>query len=160
MEWSEIIRGTAKNIQFGFEVEDLYGNPCQYGFIDSGYMERLDYGKDFDGEDITCRLRLGDIALADNDPIWETNLESLDVLTTAKETTTSSLQIVHYLDCGSIGKDLTVNSLSCPGKRLTMIHRNANRTGTYHGIELHFTTDNEIEGFEPMGMIMHYKAVK
>jgi hypothetical protein len=56
---SEDITAEDIKLQCGLNVVDTYGNNYQYGFIDTGYTERLENGTDFDGIYITSTLEFG-----------------------------------------------------------------------------------------------------
>jgi hypothetical protein len=95
-KWFEIDRGTGMDLQCGVEVIDLDGNQYTYGFIDTGYMERLEYGTNFDGNSIVHTFQTGDFA-----PLglsFLTQLDHLKMLTVAKTTTSSNVTLSHYTD--------------------------------------------------------------
>jgi hypothetical protein len=160
MEWSQVERQAGNIITYAIEVEDNYGNLYQYGFLSTGYMVRMDNGQTFDGTAIEVKLRLGDLALEGNDPYWETTLESIEVLMVAKDTTVNKLQVKHYLDTADTPEILSSLPCGSVDKRLTLVHRNVNKSGTYHGIEMSLITDDEDEGLEPLGINLHYMKVK
>lgn len=96
--WFEIDRSS--DLQCGVIVHDTDGNAYNYGFLDTGYMERLEYGKTFDGADITHTFHFGDIALAGLSD--ETRLSDLRLLTVAKTTTSNNITCTHTSDSGTV----------------------------------------------------------
>jgi hypothetical protein len=59
-QWYTVDRGTDKDVVYAVTVQDTSGNLYVYGFTDDGYMQRLEYGSTFDGNDIVYTLRTGD----------------------------------------------------------------------------------------------------
>jgi hypothetical protein len=95
-KWFSIDRGTGMYLQCGVETTDTYGNQYAYGFIETGYMERLEYGNTFDGNSIVHTFQTGDFA-----PLglsYITQLDHAKLLTVAKTTTTSNVTCSHYAD--------------------------------------------------------------
>lgn len=96
-KWFEIDRTV--DLQAGVEVIDTDGNPYTYGFLDTGYMERLEYGTTFDGNDIVHTIQTGDFPLSDL--AMETRLSRAKLITVSKTTTTNSVTCTHYSDTGT-----------------------------------------------------------
>jgi hypothetical protein len=94
-KWYEIDRSS--DLQCGVSVRDTDGNGYTYGFLDSGYMERLEYGSDFDGTTITHTVHFGDIPLGGLST--ETRLSHVKLLTVAK--TSGNVTLTHYSDTGT-----------------------------------------------------------
>jgi len=154
-KWFEINRTTNKKIQCGLSVKDTYGNNYAYGFIDTGYMERLEYGNDFDGEDIVHTIELGDFPLIEGDLITETRVHAAKLIEVAKTVTTNNAAYSHYVNTVL---DKTVNlSPVLSGKRVAQPTKKLNSlVGTFHSGKLVMTTDNEVCGFEPMALAYLY----
>jgi len=88
-KWFQIDRGTGMYLQCGCSVQDTEGNQYTYGFIDTGYCERLEYGTTFDENPIVHTLQTGDFA-----PLglaYITQLDHLKLLTVAKTTTNNNV---------------------------------------------------------------------
>jgi hypothetical protein len=96
--WFEIDRGA--DLQCGVTVRDTDGNGYNYGFLDTGYMERLEYGTTFDGTDITHTLHLGDLALEGLS--LETLISEIRLFTVGKTTTANSVTLTHSRDTGTV----------------------------------------------------------
>jgi len=96
-KWFEIDRTV--DLQCGVTVHDTDGNAYCYGFLDTGYMERLENGTDFDGNDIVHTVETGDFALASLGT--ETRISSVKLFTVSKTTTSNNITCTHTSDCGS-----------------------------------------------------------
>ena len=62
-KWFDIDRGSGKYLQLGVSVTDSNAYKYVYGAIDAGYLERLEYGTTFDGNNIVSQFRTPDIPL-------------------------------------------------------------------------------------------------
>ena len=121
--WFEIDR--TADLQCGVLVYDTDGNPYTYGFLDTGYMERLEYGNTFDeGVSITGTVHFGDMALAGLQT--ETRVENVRLFTVAKTTTGNEVTCTHYAGTGTVETAvasrglLTVNSPPTLGDQFTI----------------------------------------
>ena len=156
-KWFEIVRGSGKQLQCGCTVTDLQGNLYNYGFIDTGYMELLENGTDFDGNAIVGNMVLGDLPL---DDLWKTTaIRWLRLATMAKTNTTNPIILSHWGDTSSASQ--TVNmSPSKPGFRVAMpiLSEQCNQFGDYvlHRFGFSLTTNNEAYGFEPLALSVKF----
>lgn len=64
--WYKISRGSGNELRTGIAVKDTDGNSYTYGFIDTGYMMRLENGSTMNGSDIDYSMSLGDLAFPDS----------------------------------------------------------------------------------------------
>jgi hypothetical protein len=154
--WFEIDRGTGKRLQCGVTVLDTPGNQYSYGFLDTGYMERLEDGTDFDGTDITCTLQTGDQLPVPQDLFSMTRIVRANLVTVTKNAD-SDVTLTHLLDGSETGTSYTMSS-----KDLT--HRYANDMedvyslpGIFHSFKLSTTSDDETKGFEPIYLAVTYQ---
>jgi hypothetical protein len=146
--WFEIKRDV-KYLQSMAKVADTYGNQYMYGSIDTGYVERLEYGNSWDGEDIVCRGRTADIMLSPN---METTITYLQLKAVAKNNTARAMKITLYGDTEESGKSYTM-SMNKVGHRLTSEVLGVNfGEKVYHSIEWETITNNEITGCELVGI--------
>lgn len=97
-KWFQIDR--TLDLQNGTEVHDTDGNAYNYGFLDTGYMERLEYGTDFDGNDIVHTVQFGDFPLSEL--AFQTRLSHAKLITVAKTTTSNEVTCTHYADTGIV----------------------------------------------------------
>lgn len=104
-KWFEIERSS--DLQCGVTVHDTDGNGYAYGFLDTGYMERLEYGTTFDGTAITNTVQTGDIALGGLS--IETRLSEVRLITVAK--TSGDVTLTHYSDTSTTGTDHTMSEI-------------------------------------------------
>ena len=95
-KWWKASRGT--NLQCGISVSDSYGSNYSYGFIDTGYMERLEYGNTQDGTAITSTFQTGDFPLAEGDYLTETRVLKFIQVMATKATTTANVKLTHFVD--------------------------------------------------------------
>lgn len=154
--WYKTDRGTGKQLVCGASVRDTDGNYYNYGFIDTGFMERLEYGTTFDGNDIVHAFQTGDMVLDQNDFTMETQVERIQLITVAKTVTSNDITYTHYVDTESVGVNYTM-SPTATGKRVANIVTPINsKVGTFHGGKFVMTTDDETIGFEPLALAYIY----
>jgi hypothetical protein len=158
-KWFLVSRGTGKMIKIGFPVLDTNGFKYDYASLDTGYLERLEYGNTFDGGDIISKYRTGDIPLGG----WmnRTEIRKIKHLARYKSTTTNSVTISHYGDCANTA-DATTVSASVNSSTLRVVKKieSVNWTGNvFHSFECQLTTTNESVGYEPLGLGVFYKDV-
>jgi hypothetical protein len=156
-KWYEIVRGSGKQLQHGFRVTDSYGNNYNYGAIDIGYVERLEYGNSFDGGNIVHTFQLGDIALAEI-PLYETRAQYANLSMVAKSTTTNNITYTHYVDTETSGTSFAMSPVVA-GKRIANVVYNINsKPGVFHSPKFTMTTNDEATGFEPLYLGYFYKV--
>ncbi len=150
-KWFEIDRTSGMDLQCGVSVQDTYGNQYTYGFIDTGYIERLEYGTDFDGNDIVHTFETGDFAPLGR--AYISQLDHLKILTVAKTTTTNNITCSHYTDTSSTATTHTM-SPARSGYRIAKPHFDDKlQADPYHALKFTITTDNETCGFEPTALV-------
>jgi hypothetical protein len=150
-KWFEIDR--TADLQCGVTVHDTDGNSYIYGFLDSGYMERLENGTTFDGTDIIHTVQFGDIALGGL--AFETRLSALSLLAVAKSTP-SNVTFTHYSDTKSSGVDKTMSQVNS-GYRITMPgFTDKFDADPFHGFKFTITTSAETIGFEPLAVVASF----
>ncbi|MCK4328794.1 hypothetical protein KAX02_03020 [candidate division WOR-3 bacterium] len=160
MAWFEIDRTSTKDLQFGIKVKDTSGNTYNYGFIDTGYMERLEYGNSFDGQDIVHTLQFGDIALAEESIAVETTVHYSCLMVVAKTTTSSSITIVHCGDGKTTGESWTELPQKS-GHRITYpVEHQSLGSYIFHSFKFTITTDDESIGFEPLYFYTLYEITR
>lgn len=150
-KWYEVDRGTGKKLQCGIPVIDTLGNSYIYGGIATGYLERLEYGTTFDGNNIVSTLKTGDIAFKD----WghQSLLRNIKLLAKAKANTTNTVTITHFKDTETTGTSLGSASLVNTTKRIVQDKFSVNKgDGVFHAFQLQLTTDNEVNALEPIGI--------
>ena len=154
--WYRLPRGTGKALMCGCVVTDTDSNQYNYGVIDTGYVERLEYGTDFDGNDIVHDFRLGDIPLSDS-LMNETVIDAIMLFTVAKTTTTNTVVGTHYGDAKTAGTTLKTLSPASSGHRIAQPFT-THTLGRYtlHSTEFSMTTNDEAVGFEPLAVAYSY----
>ncbi len=145
------------DLQCGIPVHDTDGNPYNYGFLDTGYMERLEYGTTFDGNDIIHTVQFGDIAMSDL--AMGTRIHRAKLITMAKTTTANNITCTHYSDTKSTGTDKTMSPANA-GYRLAKPYFDEKLDGEFHSFKFAMTTDNETIGFEPMALVLTFSENK
>lgn len=161
MKWFEIDRGTGYYLQHGMNVRDSYGNAYTYGFLDTGYMEHLEYGTTFDGGSIIHELWTGEIAPYEGSVWYETQLRTVNLIMAAKTVTANSVSVTHYGDSSTTANTGTPFYLSpaSSGKRLAFTSkRRVEGLFVFHSLKFNMTTYNETVGFEPMFLVMEYQV--
>lgn len=159
--WFEIPRGTGKNIQCGCPVADIYGNQYTYGFIDTGYMERLEYGTTFDGSDIVFEFQFGDFPLMES-IMYLTKIIRMKLIAVAKATTTALISISHYGDgCATESQTAFTHTSQKTGyNSIKPVKKFNHHEHTLHSLKFTITTNNEIFGFEPIMVGILGEAVR
>uniref|UniRef100_A0A6M3KQV7 Uncharacterized protein n=1 Tax=viral metagenome TaxID=1070528 RepID=A0A6M3KQV7_9ZZZZ len=166
-KWFTIERGTGKRLQCAVNVTDAYGNNFDYGFIDTGYMERLENGTDFDGTTIASTLQTGDFPLVENDMMTETSIKAIVPVMVAKTVTAEDVTLTHYIDTAATGTNYAADPTNA-GKRLVfrpVLDATAGKMpntlpGLYHSIKLSIVTNDEVAGLEPLLLGIFYQQVR
>ena len=168
LKWFEIDRGTGMRLQCGFNVRSTDGVPYSYGTTDSGYAYRLEYGDSFDGSvvngslsggnEINYEWMFGDMALMDGQIMNVTSIRNLKLVTMAKENTSASIYVTHYIDGETAGTARATLTASENGKRFRQAKASLNnaKKGVFHSLKFTQSTFNETIGFEPMYLALAY----
>ena len=151
-------------LQLGISVVDANGEKYSYGFIDTGFAERLEYGKTFDGQDMVFTFWSGDVPLAG----WfqEVGLRWIKLIAKTKNTTTNKAQLSIYGDCINNAIVTFPMKISNTASRVTRDNSTSIGTSTnlscyvFHSFKCSMTTNNEDVGFEPIGIALLYKEVR
>lgn len=106
-KWFKVDRTSGLRLQCGVSVIDAYGNNHTYGFIETGYMERLEYGTTFDGQSIVSTMQTGDFPLIDRDFLTETSLQCHVLIMAAKTYETMTLDVAPGGAGWSVGNTIT-----------------------------------------------------
>jgi hypothetical protein len=161
LEWFEVDRENSV-LQFGISVVDEYRKRYTYGICNDGYVKRLEYGTDFDGEAITCVMWPGDITMT-GDITIETKIEQVQLLCVAKEVTTDNISYEHYCDTNIDAMKDTATLLAprAAGKRVaSIIAKLKTPAAVFHSGKFTFTCDDEVISFEPLDLAYHYELEK
>jgi hypothetical protein len=153
--WFEIDRGTGNRLQCGTSCEDSYGNKYAYGCIDSGYMERLEYGVTFDGTDISNVLEVGDQLPIPQDMLTETRISRLNLVCVPKNSETD-VTVTHKIDGATTGTDYTVSQADATHEFANVIKDIYSLPGVFHSYKLAIDTDAETKGFEPIYLSVYF----
>ena len=152
-KWYEISRGEDANIQCGLSIEDTEGNQYIYGFIDSGYIERLEYGTDFDGNEITSTFQTGDFA-----PLglsYVTQLDRLKLMTVIPSSQVlSEITCTAYTDTSIAGEGYSMIPSKNGSYRIATPSFDGKLQGDpYHSLKFTTTTTTETCGFKPLAVV-------
>lgn len=157
-QWFEIDRGSGNRLQCGTSVCDTYGNHYAYGFIDTGYMERLENGNDFDGTDITCTLYTGDY-LPEKSMLWFTEINRAYVVALPNNTD-SVLTLTHYIDGDPTGTNYTFSLADATNRMVKAVAEIYSTTGIFHAFKFVTVTDDETKGFKPLHIAFAYQKTR
>lgn len=144
-KWFKFSRGS--NLRCGVTVHDTAGNAYCYGFIDTGYMERLENGTTFDGTAITSEAFFGDMPLGGLD--IETRVSDVTLFTVAK---TNDVTCTHYGDTSSTGTAKTMDHTDT--NRLAMPAFDEKLNGYFHSLKYSTTGP-----FEPIATVVWFHAL-
>jgi len=154
-KWFEIDR--TADLQCGVTVHDTDGNGYAYGFLDTGYMERLENGMTFDGTAIIHTVQFGDIPLGGL--AIETRLSKLRLITVAKTVTANSIACTHYADSSITGTEKTM-SPEKSGYRVAMPKwTDKFNADPFHSLRFDMISSDEVCGFEPLVVAITYHNV-
>lgn len=153
--WFEVIRGTGKTLQCGVSVLDTNGAPYTYGFIDTGYMERLENGTDFDGTAIAATMQLSDLAFS-GDPLLESTLHSIKLLCKQKALSGATITGTHYADTNATGTALTLSATKAGYRVADPIDQALYGPAIWHGLKFAVSSTDETVGFEPIALAVEY----
>ncbi len=154
--WFKVNRGAAKDIVCALTVKDLYGSTYTYGFIDTGYMLRLNYGLTFDGLAIECIMELGDFLLDEN-PLLETNVDKMNLVMVAHATNTGTIAYAHSVNTEASASTSKTISPNNTGYRISdTITPIDSEYGRFHSGKFTISTDDELIPFEPLGLMYMY----
>lgn len=159
-KWFEVDRGTGKYLQCGVGVKDTNGNDYTYGTIDTGYIERLENGTTFDGDNIVSEFQTPDIAIRSGSVMHETRIRTIELPMVAKTVTTNNVTCTHYGDAQDTGTSLTISPRQA-NARIAIPSVSCN-LGDYifHSIKASMTTNNETIGFEPLYLGVNFKITR
>lgn len=157
LKWYTNSRSTA--LQYGMEVIDTNGNSYNYGFIDTGYMERLEYGNDSDGTAITATWETGDMFVGGS-PLIETTVRIAKMVMNGKANTSNNVSLYHYGD-GNTTATTDARSLSPSGSIIQMpLKTEGLGPYTTHRFKATMTTNDEVIGFEPLLFSIAFKRIR
>ena len=161
--WSDIVRTpqTSNPRLYGIiPVSDTYGNKYCYGFTITGYLERLEYGNDFDGNDITYKFRTVDSPLLGEDKalVYPTRVDRIKLLMVANSSA-DTIATKLYDDTLTAGYTVpeypTQVDATHRVKQVTITPNDAD-WGIFHSIECISTMDDIGTGFEILGAIVAF----
>jgi hypothetical protein len=158
-QWFEVDRGSGKRLQCGTNVNDTNGHQYTYGFIDTGYMERLENGTDFDGTDITSTLEFGQMLPIKDNFLVYTWLHRANLIAVAKNTD-SAVTMTHYLDGLSSGTEYSLSLADATHRIANVIKPIHSLPAVFHGIKLTHVADDETYGFEPLYFALIFQPVR
>jgi len=158
-KWYEIDRGTGKRLQCGVDVVDTIGNHYTYGAIDSGYLERLENGTDFDGTDITGIMHFGDQVLVENNIGIYTDISKINLVAKAKNTD-SNVTMTLYQDGAVTGTNYTISMADATHSYANVIKDVYSLPAIFQGLKFVTVSGSETKGFEPLYLNIIYKKVR
>ena len=158
-KWYEVSRGAAKMLKCGINVMDTVGNFYMYGGIATGYLERLENGTAFDGNDIVHTLRTGDFVLNEGKVSRTAVIRNARLVGMAKNTTANEIAATYFKDTNTSADESYTISPAASGKRLFQDDHGMGREGKaiFHSFNFSMTTDDETIGFEPIFLSVLYK---
>jgi hypothetical protein len=157
-KWYKVSRGT-KYLQCGFNIIDLKGNYYTYGTIDTGYVERLEYGHSMDGTSYDLYFRTGDKLLSKS-MIVETQVRNTKLIGKSK-TSGNSVNLYHYKDGETSSTQLMTSvNQNVTTSRLYEGTNSSNLTGSFHSFKVSTTSNNDYVPFEPLALAVLYKVIR
>ena len=158
-KWYEVDRSSGKYLQCIVSVGDTSGNPYPFGFIDTGYMERLEYGASFDGGTITATMQVGDQILSANDPLTETEVIMANLIS-IPHTTTTTATLTNYIDGATSGSANSMSLANSTHRTANTITTIASVPGVLHGFKLVWASSTDAVKFIPMILAVFYRKTR
>jgi hypothetical protein len=157
--WFEIDRTSGLRLQCGVSVQDTRGNKYSYGFVDTGYMERLEYGATFDGQGIVQTYEFGGQLPVKNDLFAITQITRMNVI--SKSQTLDALgTITHYLDEGNSGSAFSFSMADASHGYANDIIDNFSLPAIFHSFKFHHVGTAGTKTFEPIYFGMYYQNIR
>lgn len=150
-KWFQIERTSTKRLACAWSVVDLNGSSYVYGGDDLGYTYRLEYGTDFDGQDIVYSFSKPDFFPLGS-TLVESEIRNLQLIVKAKNTTSNSIELTSYPNTISTGEEMSDKTVDDATHRLKIIKWSGTSKGPslMHSVSFSMTTDDETVGFEPL----------
>jgi hypothetical protein len=155
----EVDRGTGNYLQMGFFAKDSIGNTYSFGGLDTGYIERLEFGTTFDNTNIISTLRIGDIPLGG----WQykSEIRHLKHIAVSKSTTTNSVTLTHYGDSGTVSSKTISHAVKNTIQSTVQKVEGVNWGNyTFHSIQAVLITSDENCGYEPIGLEIRWRPIR
>lgn len=157
-KWYKIERGSSsKALISGNSFYDTKGNVYMYGFSYDGYIQRLEYGNTFDGNNIISYLRTADKVL-EQSIIYETLISYIKIVGIDKSTA-SSVVVTLYKDgesTGTVLKSLSQNS----SNSIFQWHDSPNKKCIFYSIKLYISSNDSNCNMEPLAISVLRKTVR
>jgi hypothetical protein len=159
-KWFEVSRGTGKALTGGVAVADTSGRPFTYGLIETGYLERLENGTDFDGNAVVATLHFGELVPTGQLNL-ETHLRKVRLVGVAKTVTANSISGTYYGNSATSGTAFTLSPANT-GFRLYTAQAELTDVAPalFHSLKFSLTTNDETNGFEPVHLALWYQVQK
>lgn len=153
-KWFEVDRTSGMDLQCGFQVQDTIGNKYVYAGIDTGYLQRLENGTDFDGNDIVQTFQFGDIAPIENSVITLSQLVRHKLIMKDTETT-AIVTATHYGDgiVSGAAFPAVLDPTSATHRFVDIMTRDINFSPDghiFHSTKYTTTTGDKNPGFHPL----------
>lgn len=155
-KWFRIDR--TKYLQAGDYVQDVDGNTYTYGCIDTGYVERLNYGNTFDGTDITSTFRLADKPLHTS-MFTESDIRKLKIIGVVNSSA-ATFTLYWYADSSSTGTSLGVVDQSQTGMRIYQRPIDVNQKAVFNGVGGVCVSNDSFHACEPLAIGYLYKNIR
>jgi hypothetical protein len=153
-KWFEIQRTTGKRLQLGLAVKDSNNNPYTYGFIDTGYTERLENSNTFDGSGIEHSVWFGEQLLTGSLYI---NQQVREVLLAQVAKSSGEVTLSHYGNSSTTAETVALSCVNA-GYRLAKKGVTCNfGPQNLSSFKLSITTSDQTIGFEPLALSIYYK---
>lgn len=154
-KWFRIDRTSGKYLQTGTSVKDFFGNAYTYGTLDTGYVERLEYGNTFDGADITSTFRLTDKPL-DDTMFMETDVRFVKLIGVVKSSA-GVVTMYYYGDVTDTPVTISTVDQSQTSKRVYQRTYGVNQSNVFHSFGLTCVSNDSFHAFEPLALaVLHH----
>lgn len=149
---------TNKDLQAVVTVKDTKGVSYTYAAEDNGFVQRLNNGTTFDGNDIVANFKIGDIAFQKGSTLLVTQLTFVQMPQEAKRNTSNNVICTHYPNTKDTGVDFELSPAKV-GQRIaipSMAQGTNLESAIFHSIEASLTTDDETDTFHPLFLSLRY----
>jgi hypothetical protein len=155
-KWYTVDRTTGLRVQCSCCVTDLKGNKYCYGFVNTGYMERLDYGTSFDGQPITCTMAWGEQVMKKEDIFSECRITRAALIAVSKDKD-NVVTLTHTINGAYESKTYPMSMYDSDHRYSYNMVDVFSEVGVYHGFKLQASSSDNTLAFEPLSFAVYYQ---
>jgi hypothetical protein len=159
--WYQKDTGAAAYPQAGWQVTDTQGRKYIYGAIDTGYMERMEYGTTWSTTAIAQEIETGDFFPDGNNPWNQTVLRRVKLLA-KRITEDTTLTIYHYPNTSTVSDDNWTLALkdATTNNRILRGTEPINLPVWAHRLKFSVSTSSTAKGLQALGWGYEFRPLR